>query len=60
MFDDFVAWSIFLVDRDLGVVVKVGQQAGLTLAQVRMSTHTILLCIKSSFDMHICISAISP
>lgn len=28
MFDDFVAWSMFLVDCDRGVVVKVGQQAG--------------------------------
>lgn len=47
MFDHFVAWSMFLVDCDRGVVVKVSQQAGLTLVQLRMSTYIILLCIRS-------------
>ena len=46
MFDDFVAWSIFLVDRDRGVVVKVGQQAGLSSYAIQ----NVLLCIRS-FDI---------
>jgi hypothetical protein len=46
IFDDFVAWSMFLVDRDRGVVVNVGQRAGLgSCAIENVYFYIILLCI---------------